>query len=183
MTRGTFTIFTDSISWLRENEIALLTSPEFNGDMGPNMKKGKVFGKAFIDQVQDIKSFDDLILQTSEVFGKEVPDDNYLIHFTDVFSADDFTNPEKHWKVYEEHRYSEWSEEAQDYVTRQHYEDNPWVKYFHYSDFAYVKNLTKRPILLEDGDGMKFQLHPNDWCIFHFGKFWDVEEHKEDENG
>ena len=166
MTRGTLAVFTDSPA---EGEILLLTSPEFNGDMAPNMEKGKVYGLRLVEVVNSVESFNNLILATLRAFKMDIPED------TETFSLPHCIQKKKlqdGWKAYEEYWEDTWSEEDQDFVPHQIYGDNPWIKYFHYSDFVYCKNLSSSNLIIIDREGKRIELKPGDSTVLSFGREW-----------
>ena len=150
--------------------------------MGPTLRKGKVYGKMLLDEVKDIESFDNLVLATTMAFAGNPPEDDNL-HYLNILNFKDLTNEGKRWKTFEKVVESEWDDEEQDYVEVVHYEDNPWAKYFNYSDYAYVKNLTGSMLFMEDEDGNPIDLAPGQGVILHYGDVYvkpdDEEESKE----
>ena len=183
MTRGIFAIFVDSGPFLNPGEVAFLSSHEFNGDMGPTMSKGKEYAPKFLNGVNSVEELDDLLYDVTQDFKYELPDEEAgeTFHYTDLIPLKELTNKDKRWKVYEEHWESEWNEEKQDYEEFQHYDDNPWVKYFNYTNYAYVKNLTKETLFMETEDGKPIDLAPGQGVILHYGKLYVEGEEENDD--
>lgn len=146
MTRGTIAVIVED--W--NGKLKLMKSPEFNGDMGPDMRAGKELRLYFQERLFDasnapMKTMEDIVRDMMLLFGYADEED-----FADNGPGSErlFTEIPLDLNDYAlDLRKKLKPDGGVDYYT------DPWWVYFNGSDWAYVVNLTGKTLVLREGDG------------------------------
>lgn len=131
----------------------IYNTEEFNGDMGPTMCNGELFGGIF---ARDVKTVDDF-----EKFARMVVDRfDYGDDYKDGASC------------LGKDEVSSGSEDSPFCLS------SAWDTTFNLSDYGYVKNLSSHDVWIEDKNGTAMCLSPGDFDVYDYGRVCDGDDVK-----